>query len=258
VVVFAILATAVSLVSSTTLGLLIAGVNLLASSLVDRTLDFLLGKKDEPELHMKSLEFDSKTPFNPIQFIDMGWVFAEGLTGPATILEYPKTTDEGKQVADKIQQNELHARFGIIRFSNTGSDAINCRVEVLCEVEVFGSNKKMWADGGYLSWYSKAKRSSLAQMHKMDVFEMNKLLANPGEDIYQKQEKDLQVCYTLRGGNSLILCSDGRFYAFPYDATKPAKVKLELTITAQKYPVTKKLFEVVGNSESIMIRELTS
>jgi hypothetical protein len=87
---------------------------------------------------------------------------------------------------------------------------------------------------------------------------MNKVLANADEEIYQKQEKDLQVCYTVKGGNALILCSDDRLHAFPYDETKPAKVKLELTITAQKYPVTKKLFEVTGNSESITIRELPS
>jgi hypothetical protein len=260
-VAFAIAVVAVTFVSSITFNPLVAtAVSLLAYTIPDRVLDLIFGKKDEPKLKLRPIGIDSQTPFNPIQFINIVWSFAEGLTGPATILEYPKTpeAEAGKQGAGKIQQTELHARLGIIRFSNTGSDAINCRVEVRCEVDVLGSNKKVWADCGYLGWFSKAKRSSLVQMKKVDVFQMNKVLANADEEIYQKQEKDLQVCYTVKGGNALILCSDDRLHAFPYDETKPAKVKLELTITAQKYPVTKKLFEVTGNSESITIRELPS
>jgi len=257
-IIFAILAIAVSLVTSTTLGLLIASVNLLASSLVDRTMEFLLGKKDEPELHLKPLELGPTTTFNPTQFVHAVWSSAEGLTGPATILTYPNGPGKSEQVQGKIRQKELNARFGIIRFSNTGSDAINCRAEARCEVEIHGSDKKAWLDCGYLSWFSKAKRSSLIEMDKVDILEMNKLLANPGEDIYQKQEKDLQVCFTLLGGNSLIMCSDGRFYAVPYDETKPARLKIELTVTAQKYPVTQKLFEVTADNRSIIIRELNS
>ena len=258
VIIFAILVIVVSLVSSTTIGLLIASVNLLANSLLDRTSDYLLGKRDEPELHVNPLELGPTTPFNPTQFFQAVWSSAEDLTGPTTILRYPTPLEKGEQVESKIKQNELYARFGIIRFSNTGSDAINCRAEARCEVEVHGSDKKVWLECGYLSWFSKAKRSSLIEMDKVDILEMNKLLANPGEDIYQKQEKDLQVCFTLLGGNSLIMCSDGRFYAVPYDETKPARLKIELTVTAQKYPVTKKLFEVTADNRSIIIRELNS
>ncbi len=244
IIVFAATAVVVSLVSSTTSSLLIAAVSLLAYNIVDRALEFVFGKKENPELLLEPLKLTSTTPFNPSQFINTVW-------SSGTV-----RAEEGRIVENTIRQNQLEARFGIIRFHNAGSDAIGCRVEVRYEAEIHNSDKKIWLDSRYLNWVSKPKRSSLTQMERFNVFEMNKLLANPIEDIYWKQEKDLQVCYTVKGGNSLILCSDFGFYAVPYDENKPSKLKLELTITAQKYPVTKRLFEITADNSSIIFREL--
>lgn len=231
----------------------VVAIGLLSYPAVDRILDAIGDRESAPVLVLEPLKLTSETLFNQIQFINVIWASAEGLTSPATILEYPRNAETEKQIGNRIQQNELTARFGIIRFHNRGGDAIGCRVGLRYESEIAYSDKKIWIDAGCLSWVSQSKRSSLPQMGRLDVFQMNRLLINPVEDIYRSQEKELQVCFAVKGGNAIILCSD---WSRPNFMAYPTKLRLELTITAQKYPVTTRLFDLSVNDDSVILNEV--
>jgi hypothetical protein len=225
-------------------GVLIAtAFSLLSTRVSDRILDAVLGKdKEIPDLVLQPLVLTPETPFNRSQFLNMAW--ASGTV-----------RSENGKVENDIIQNQLNARFGIIRFRNTGDDAIGCRVEVKYLAPIAHSDQKIWIDGGYLSWLSISKRMHLTEMKQLNVFKISELLANPTEDIHREEEKDLQVCYTLQEGNIVILCSETGHPIATYDQGKPANVELELTITAQRYPVTKKTLSITVDGTSIIFQE---
>jgi hypothetical protein len=225
-------------------GVLIAtGFSLLSTRVSDRILDVVLGKEKEiPDLVFQPLELTPETAFNRSQFLNMAW--ASGTV-----------RSENGKVENDIIQNQLNGRFGIIRFRNTGDDAIGCRVEVKYLAPIAHSDQKIWIDGGYLNWLSISKRMRLTEMKQLNVFKISEFLANPIEDIHREEERDLQVCYTLQDGNIVILCSETGHPIATYEKGKPAHVELDFTITAQKYPVTKKSFSVTADGTSIIFQK---
>ena len=153
-------------------------------------------KKEQPILELEPLNITKETRFNPSQFINMVW--ASGMV----------KVEEGKTVENKLTQNQLNARFGIIRFRNTGVDAIGCCVEAKYLANIVNSNEKIWINEGHLNWFSQSKRSKISEVK--DIFELHKIFENTVENIHQNEEKDLQVCYSTDGRN-VILCSDMRY-----------------------------------------------
>ena len=237
--------------------------SLLASRYSDRLLDFLLGTEDSPILSFEPLQLTKRTEFNPIQFLSLAWSFG-------TV-----TQENGKAPQSTIIQNELDAKFGILRVENIGSDAENCRVTVRYLSKIVHSERYIWVDQGYLNWYSVSKRRRLTQLHeKLRIDNLGILLENISEDIHHKESKYLQVGFFMKQGPAFWLCTDTgispllSLWELPdYNPTDPKNLEtlnvpdmtnhlqVELTITARNYPVTKKIFDVSVTRDSIQIFE---
>jgi hypothetical protein len=264
IAIWVVLVIVVTITSRSTLplGTLIAtGAALLGAKFSDQILDFIFGR-EVPILSFEPLEVTPETKFNGIQFLNMAW--AGGRV----------RVENGKIVENTIIQNTLEAKFGIIRVKNKGSDAQNCRVAVRYQARAYRTEDYVWAENGHLNWYSDSKRKNLTQVRELDLTELGILLENTTEDVHHDESKYLQIGFFNKQGPAFFLCTDTRSYPLlslwelsgydPEDPTSLEKLhiesmtnhaRVELTVSALNYPVTKKTYDVAVTRDSIRISE---
>lgn len=240
-------------------GYFLAGViSLLEYSLTDRILDRILGI-EVPILSFEPLELTPETKFNPIQFLTLAW--ASGTV----------KAENGKIVGNTIKQNQLEAKFAILRVRNMGSDAENCQVTMRHEVKAVHSRETTWLPDGNVNWYSDSKRNKvinwLRTQRDFRIDSLGFLFDNSKEDIYKGKPMYLQLGFIQKEGPTFWISTDSNTSPFlslwdlpnwekeipKAPPTMTNHLSIELTITARNYPVTKKFFDLSITKDRIKI-----